>query len=227
MSGRRHWLNPQAVPIPDLLRDLLLARGSSGHEGPAAKVWRDAAAVFAEVHSDTLGTSFARVRAGEEGVPTFAVVGHIDEIGVAITNIEESGLLSFSTIGGFSPDMLTGQRISIAGREGDVPGVIARRMIPPEKRSERGKVELSDLHIDIGAKDREDAGRLVRPGDAGVWVGEPLELPNGRVISKSMDNRLGAYVALEVARRIGESSDANGVVVGGAAGPEGLRSVTR
>src|SRR5262249_25494640 len=141
------------VPIPPLLRDLLLARGPSGHEGPAAAVWREAASAFAEVHSDTLGTSFARGRAGAGDVPALAIVGHIDEIGVAITNVEESGLLSFSTIGGFSPEVLVGQRVSIAGREGEVAGVIARRMLPPEKRSERGKVELSDLHIDIGAKD--------------------------------------------------------------------------
>ena len=173
------------------------------------------------MHSDTLGTSFARVRAGE-GAPTLAIIGHIDEIGFAITNIEESGLLSFSTIGGFSPEMLAGVRVSIAGREGDVPGVIGRRIIPPEKRSERGKLELSDLHIDIGAKDREDASRLVRAGDAGVWVGEPLELPNGRVVSKSMDNRLGAYVALEAARRVAEGGKAQVDVVGVAAVQEEL-----
>jgi endoglucanase len=214
-------LNPLAVAIPDLLHDLLFARGPSGHEGPAAQVWRDAASGFAEVHSDTLGTSFARVRAGE-GAPTLAIVGHIDEIGIAITNIEESGLLSFSTIGGFSPEMLAGVRVSIAGREGDVPGVIGRRIIPPEKRSERGKVEVSDLHIDIGAKNREDAARLVRAGDAGVWVGEPLELPNGRFASKSMDNRLGAYVALEAARRVAEGGGAQVDVVGVAAVQEEL-----
>ena len=56
--------------------------------------------------SDTLGTSFARVRAGD-GAPTLALMGHIDEIGLAVTNIEESGLLSFTTIGGISPEMLT------------------------------------------------------------------------------------------------------------------------
>jgi endoglucanase len=214
-------LNPLAVAIPDLLRDLLVAPGPSGHEGAAARVWRDAAAGFAEVHSDTLGTSFARVRAGEDA-PTFAVVGHIDEIGIAITNIEESGLLSFSTIGGFSPEMLAGARVSIAGREGEVPGVIGRRIIPPEKRSERGKVEISDLHVDIGAENREDAARLVRPGDAGVWVGEPLELPNNRLVSKSMDNRVCAYVALEVARRVAESGGAQVDVVGVAAVQEEL-----
>jgi len=209
------------VPIPDLLRELLLARGPSGHELHAAGVWREAASAFAEVHSDTLGTSFARVGPGE-GAPTLAVVGHIDEIGIAVTNIEESGLLSFSTIGGFSPDMFTGQRLVIAGREGDVPGVIGRRIVPPEKRSERGKVELSDLHIDIGAKDREDAARLVRPGDAGTWLGEPLELPNGRFFSKSMDNRLGAYAALEAARRVAEAGDAQVDVVAVAAVQEEL-----
>jgi endoglucanase len=214
-------LNPHAVAIPDLLRDLLLARGPSGHEEEAARVWRDAASPFAEVHSDTLGTSFARVGPGG-GAPTLAVVGHIDEIGVAITNIEESGLLSFSTIGGFSPELLAGVRVSIAGREGDVSGVIGRRIIPPEKRGERGKVELSDLHIDIGAKNREEAAGLVRPGDAGVWLGEPLELPNNRLVSKSMDNRLGAYVALEAARRVGETGDSRVDVVAVAAVQEEL-----
>jgi endoglucanase len=161
------------------------------------------------VHGDTLGTSFARVRAaGGEGARTLAVVGHIDEIGVAITNIEESGLLSFSTLGGIQPDTLTGQRVTIAGREGDVPGVIGRRSISAEQRRDRQRVEHSDLHVDIGAKDGEDAARLVRVGDAGVWQGEPLELPNGRFISKALDNRLGAYVALEAARRVAEAGDA-------------------
>ena len=156
------------MAIPDLLRELLLARGPSGHEGSAARVWRDAAAAFAEVHSDTLGTSFAGC-GPREGAPTLAIMGHIDEIGFAITNVEESGLLSFSTLGGFSPEMLAGTRVSIAGARATWSGVVGRRIIPPEKRSERGKVELSDLHIDIGAKDREDAAHLVRAGDAGVW----------------------------------------------------------
>jgi putative aminopeptidase FrvX len=214
-------LNPQAVPIPDLLRELLLARGPSGHEEPVARVWRDAASAFAEVHSDTLGTSFARVRAGE-GAPTLAVVGHIDEVGVAITNIEESGLLSFSVVGGFSAETLAGQRVSLAGRAGEVVGVVGRRMIASEKRSERSRLEHSDLHIDIGAKDRQDAARLVRPGDAGVWHGDPVELPNRRFASRACDNRLGAYVALESARRVAEAGDAQFDVVAVAAVQEEL-----
>src|SRR5689334_22760779 len=100
------------MPIPDLLRELLMASGPSGHEEPAARIWRDAASAFAEVSSDTLGTSFARVRAGD-GAPTLALVGHIDEIGVAVTNIGDNGLLSYTTIGGFSPEVLLGQRVRL------------------------------------------------------------------------------------------------------------------
>jgi endoglucanase len=199
-------LNPQAVPIPDLLRDLLRAAGPTGHEEPAAAVWREAASAFAEVTSDTLGTSFARVRAAGGGAPTLALLGHIDEIGVVVTHLEGSGLLSFATLGGIDPEQLVGQRVVLAGGEGSVPGVIAARV--RRERGERSALKRDDLHIDIGAADRDDAAARVRPGDAGVWVGEPLELPNGRFISKALDDRLGAYAVLEAARRVAEEGGA-------------------
>jgi endoglucanase len=70
-------------------------------------------------------------------------------------------------------------------------------------------VRHSDLHVDIGAASAEEAAGLVSPGDPGVWKGEPLELPNNRLVSKALDNRLGAYIALEAARRIGETARAD------------------
>jgi putative aminopeptidase FrvX len=197
-------LNAQALAVPDLLRALLVAPGPSGHEQEAARVWREAASPFAEVSSDTLGNSFARVRAGD-GAPTLAVVGHVDEIGITITNIEDNGLLSFTTVGGISPETLHGQRFELLTRDGRIPSVVVRKRLYPEQVRDRGRLEHADLHADIGAKSRQDAERLVRPGDAGVWAGEPLELPNGRLVSKSLDNRLGAYIALESARRVADS----------------------
>jgi putative aminopeptidase FrvX len=191
---------------PELLTALLTAPGPSGNEDEPARIWREAAGAFAEVTSDTLGSSFARVRAGD-GAPTLAVVGHIDEIGIAITNVEESGLLSFTTVGGVSADALIGQRVELLTASGRVTGAVARKRLSPEQLKDRPRPELSDLHIDIGAKDRADAERLVRVGDAGVWAGAPVELPNGRLMSRALDNRLGAYVALEAARRIAESGE--------------------
>jgi endoglucanase len=204
------------MAAPDLLTALLSAAGPSGHEEEPARIWREAAAQFAEVTSDTMGSSFARVRSGE-GAPTLALVGHIDEIGIAVTNIEESGLLSFTTIGGISAEMLMGQRFELLTRNGRIPAAVSRKRIQPEHVRDRPRPELSDLHIDIGAKDRAEAESLVRVGDAGVWVGPPVELPSGRLLSKALDNRLGAYIALEAARRIAESAEAQVDVVAVAA----------
>jgi putative aminopeptidase FrvX len=198
----------QRMRAPDLLQALLTAPGPSGHEEEPTRVWREAASAFAEVTSDTLGTSFARVRSSETDAATLALVGHIDEVGVTVTNIEENGFVSFTTLGGIAPETLTGQRIEfLTGDGGRVPGAIARKRIPPEQRRDAPRTELTDLHIDIGAKSREEAESLVRVGDAAVWNGAPVELPNGRLMSRALDNRVGAYVVLEAARRLGEAKD--------------------
>ena len=189
-----------AVPIPDVLRALLVEPGPSGHEEPAAQVWREAAAAFAEVESDTLGTSYARVRAAE-GAPTLAVVGHIDEIGVAVTHIDESGLLCLHDRRRDHPRECSSASASGSRGAGATSAEGSRASASRRRPRDRPRLEHADLHIDIGARDRADAERLVRPGDAGVWDGEPVELPNGLLMSKALDNRLGAYVALESARR--------------------------
>ena len=152
------------MAVPPLLRDLLTAVGPSGREGPAAAVWREAAAPFAEVTSDTLGTSFARLHAGRggEGPPLLAIVGHIDEIGLAVTNIDDDGLLSFTTIGGISPETLHGQRFELMTRNGRIPAAVTRKRLYPEQLRDRPRLELADLHLDIGATSREDAEQLVR-----------------------------------------------------------------
>jgi putative aminopeptidase FrvX len=209
-------LNAQAVAAPALLTALLEAPGPSGHEEEPARIWREAASSFAEVTNDTLGTSFARVRAAD-GAPTLALVGHIDQIGIAVTNIEDNGLLSVTTIGGMVPETLVGQRVEFLTSDGRVTGAIARKRLAPEQVRDRPRLEHGDLHVDIGARDREDAERLVRVGDAAVWVGPPAELPNGRLLSRALDNRIGAYVALEAARRVAETGDARVDVVAVAA----------
>jgi putative aminopeptidase FrvX len=205
------------MAVPELLHALLTAPGPSGHEEEPARVWREAAAAFSDVSADTLGTTFARVAGASPGSGTLALVGHIDEIGVTITNVEENGLLSFTTVGGIAAETLLGQRIELLGRDGRLPGAISRKRLPPEQIRDRPRPELTDLHIDIGATSREQAEELVRIGDVGVWNGAPVELPNDRLMSRSLDNRLGAYVALEAARRVAEAGDAQVDVVAVAA----------
>jgi endoglucanase len=200
------------MPLPDVLRALLTAPGPSGYEAAPARVWREAAGAFAEVSGDVVGSSVARVKGTGDG-PLLAVVGHIDEIGLVVRHIDDNGFLWFTNIGGWDPQILVGQRVEIATRDGPVAGVIGKKAIHLLKDEDRKKVpELKDLHIDIGAKDADDARARVRLGDVAVIAGEPVELPNDRVISRSMDNRLGAYVALEAARLVAADGGAPGDV---------------
>jgi putative aminopeptidase FrvX len=204
-----------AVPIPDLLRDLLTTPGPSGHEAEAAGVWRRAAEAFAEVSSDALGSSTARVKGTADG-PTLAIVGHIDEIGLAVTHIDDKGFLYFRGIGGWLPEVLLSQRVEVMTRDGRIPGVIGKKR-GSFKKDKDEKIEMKDLFIDVGARDGKDARSLVRLGDGVVLAAEPVELRNNRVASRSWDNRVGCYVGLETARRVAEAGGAPGDVVAVAA----------
>src|SRR5206468_8603896 len=106
-----------------------------------------------------------------------------------------------------------GQRVELVTREGHLPGVVGKKPIHLLKEDDRKKVaDVKDLHIDVGAKDGDEARGLVRIGDVAVIAGEPVELPNDRVVSRSMDNRIGCYVALEAARLVAEGAGAPGDV---------------
>ncbi|MEX2108517.1 MAG: M42 family metallopeptidase [Solirubrobacterales bacterium] len=192
---------------PALLDKLLRVGAPSGHEGPAAEVWREAAS-FASLSTDGLGSSIARIGDAE---PLLAVVGHIDEIGLTVTHIDEKGFLYFAPIGGWDPQILVGQRVEVRGRDGIVPGVVGRKPLHLLDADQRKKVvELKRLHIDIGAADRDEAAELVRVGDPVVIAAEPVALVGTRLISRAMDNRLGAYVAIEALRRCHERDSLNG-----------------
>ena len=195
------------MPLPDLLRTLLTTPGPSGNERAAAEAWRASASSFAEVGSDSLGSSWARVRGTGDDRRTLALVGHIDEIGLAVTHIDDKGFLFFRQVGGQMPEVLHAQRVLVLTRDGAVPGVLGKKRSPFKKDKDE-KIELEDLHIDIGARDGDDARARIRIGDTAVLVGEPLELPNERVASRSFDNRIGCYVALEAARRVAEAGGA-------------------
>ena len=197
---------------PELLQRLLSVPAPSGYEGPAAEVWREAAS-FARLSTDGIGSSIAEI--GDEGAkPLLAVVGHIDEIGLVVTHVDEKGFVYFAPIGGWDPQILVGQRVRVEARDGVVVGVVGRKAIHVLKEEQRKTaVELDALHIDVGAADRDRALELIRIGDPVVIACDPVQVDGGRLVSRSMDNRLGAYVALESLRRCHERGKLSGRMV--------------
>jgi putative aminopeptidase FrvX len=204
------------MAVPETLERLLTAPGPSGQEELASQVWRDAARAFGEVSGDVLGSSWVRVR-GTGQAPLLAVVGHIDEIAVVVTHVGDDGLLAIRQLGGFDPRTVVAQRVELLTRDGRLSGVVGARKQKVKRGDDAKPYEFGDLFIDVGARNGEEARSLVRPGDAAIIAGGPLELRNNRLASRSLDNRLGSYVALEVARRVAEAGGAPGDVVGVAA----------
>jgi len=206
------------MPVPEVLRSLLTAPGPSGYEREAARVFADAAGKFASsVTTDTMGSTVARVDGKADGLLT-AVVGHIDEIGLLVSHIDEKGFLWFIGVGGWDPVILVGQRLEILTANGRIPGVVGKKpihLLEPDDRKQAP--DLKQLHIDIGAKDAAEANAMVRIGDVAVIAGEPVEFPNDRVVSRSMDNRLGAYAAYEAARLVADAGGAPGPIAAVAA----------
>jgi endoglucanase len=183
------------------LTDLVHAISPSGYEGEAAAVWEAEARKFAaDVRRDTHGNTDAIVNPG--GSPRIMLAGHYDEIGFLITHIDEKGFLWLGPVGGWDPQIAQGQRVTIRGRKGHVPGVMGKCPIHLQKPEARKMVmELSELWVDIGVGSRKEAERLVAVGDPLVLADQFQDLAGGRAAARGLDNRAGAFVVLEAARQ--------------------------
>jgi putative aminopeptidase FrvX len=193
-------MNQQSL---NFFKQLLNTPGPSGDESAVSRIWRKEAESFAhEVSVDVRGNSLAVLKAG---MPRVLLAGHIDEIGLMVSYIDDDGFLWFSGIGGWDPQVLIGQRVSLLGRKGEVIGVIGKKPNHLLDEEEEKKVsKIKDLWLDIGAKNRDKAAELVRIGSVGVIDASVRELPNGRMVSRSIDNRIGAFTVLEALRLLAQ-----------------------
>lgn len=201
------------APNLDFLERLLLAVGPSGFEEEAAQAFLAEARAFAEAERDRHGNVYARIHPG--GKPKVLLLGHLDEIGVIVSHVEEKGFLRLKPLGGWDPQVLVGQRLRFLGKRGHVLGVVGRKAIHVLKEEERKKaVELSELFADIGAGSREEALEHLEVGAVGVLDQAPRWLLGERLTSKALDNRLGAFVVLEALRLLKGKTSAEVVAVG-------------
>jgi putative aminopeptidase FrvX len=208
----------------EFLKRLLDAPGPSAFEREPARRWRaEAKAIAPEVDVDVSGSSWATVPGS--GIHRLVLAGHMDEIGLMVSHVDEEGFLSFDAIGGWDAQVFVGQRVLLLGREGQVAGVIGKKAIHLMEREEREKASrIEDLWIDIGAANRAEAIERVRIGDAGVLASSVLEFPNGRLVSRSIDNRIGSFIVLEALRLLRDAPAPRATVIAVATSREEISS---
>ena len=187
---------------PEFLVDLLNARSPTGHEYEAqAVIDRYVESEVDSYRKDTMGNRFATVNS--EGDPSIMFAGHIDELGLIITYINDDGFIYFETLGGHDKSMISGRRVSILTKNGVVKGVTGKRAIHLMDADDRKKVpQTHEIWIDLGVKSKEEAEALVRIGDTAVYD-QSFELIRGSVgVARAFDDKAGAYTVLEAALRL-------------------------
>jgi tetrahedral aminopeptidase len=185
-----------------LLKDILETPSPSGYEQPVQEIVRKYVAEFAdEVRTDLHGNVIAAANVDAPLRVMFA--GHADQIGLIVSYINENGYIYTNPIGGWDPQQLIGQRMTIYSADGPVPAVIARKPIHLLDQEERKQVvKQKELWLDIGAKNQDEAAKAVAIGDPVTLELGYQEMRNGFANSPGMDDKTGLWVCIEALRRV-------------------------
>lgn len=188
-----------------ILKDLINSISPSGYEGPAAKIWKKEATIFADkVWTDSHGSSHAVINKSKQ--TSIMLAGHCDEIGLQVSYIDDQGFIWVQPIGGWDPQIAQGQRVQILTKKGIIKGVIGKLAIHLQTPEQRKKVsEIKDLWIDIGTNDKKQTESFVDIGDPLVIDYGFDDLKNDIVVGRAFDNRSGAFVVLEAIRKLSKS----------------------
>jgi endoglucanase len=204
-----------------LLKEMLESFGPAGFELETAAIVKKSVKTYAdEVMTDKLGSVIFTLKGSAEQ-PRVLLVGHIDEVGFVVSGIDEkTGFLTFTPLGGWWDQVLLSQRVVVRTEKGDLQGVIAAKpphLLPPEEQKK--VVEKKMMHIDIGATSKREAEAMgVRIGDPVVPSSGFSTIRNGKLgMGKAFDDRIGAFVAMEVVRRLSEGKIKHPNTVYGAA----------
>lgn len=185
----------------EFLVKLLETPSPSGYERHIQQVVREYAGDFAdEIATDTHGNVTV---CKNPGAPLRVMLaGHCDQIGLLVTQIDDNGFIYTQTIGGWDPQQLIGQRMTIWTKNGPVPAIISRKPIHLLKEEEKKQVvKVEEMWLDIGAKDKAEVQSLIRIGDPVTLELGYQPLRNNLANSPGMDNKTGVWIVIEALRR--------------------------
>ncbi len=186
------------------LENLLCTSSPSGYEAEAARCFAAYVGEFADkVEQDVLGNTFGILN--PNAPVRVMLAGHYDEIGFQIVHISDDGLLYFRSNGGIDKLNIPSSEVDILTANGKIRGVIGKKPIHLLKPAEReSAVDISDMWIDIGAESKDEAAKLVAVGDPVAMRCNYLRMSENRIMSKGLDDKIGAFVVAETLRRLSE-----------------------
>lgn len=183
-----------------LLEKLCLTNGISGDENTVREIILSEIKDYCEkVEIDNLGNIIAFKKGNASPSKKLMISAHMDEVGFIVTNITENGFLKFSTVGGIDEKVMLGKPVKIG--KNLIPGVIGLKpihLIEPPKRQD--PVDLTEMYIDIGAENKNDALKYVNLGDP-VYFDSTFEIENDIIKSKALDDRAGCFILIDLIKK--------------------------
>ncbi len=185
----------------NFLKKLVETPSPSGYEMGAAKVFRKYVSPFCrKVETDVMGSTYGII-GKKGGRPRVMLAGHMDELGLMVTYIDEKGFLFYKPVGGIDPHTIPGSRVRIQTAKGSVFGILGRKAIHVIEQKDRDKVTPHHANfIDIGAKDKKEAEKAVQKGDVATFDVGFEKLRGNIYTSRAMDDKMGAWAVAEVMR---------------------------
>ena len=176
------------------LKKLCAAPSVSGREARVRDIIKEKIAPLVDdVTVDTLGNLIAHKK-GSEGEGRIMLCAHMDEIGLLVNFVEDSGYIRVATLGGVDLGALAYSKVV---SENGTVGVIV-----PDAKAKLDKLKADDMYIDIGASNKREAERRVKIGDSFVAAPEIYRLAGKRIAGRPLDDRVGCLVLLELAERL-------------------------
>lgn len=180
------------------LFELCALSGTAGDEGRVRDYIRAKAQPYADsIRTDALGNLIVFKKGKKPTGNRLLLAAHMDEVGLIVTHVTDEGYLKFDFVGGVDRRVALGKNVVLGDAE--IPGVIGLKAIHLVSAEERKKAPKTEsMYIDIGAKDKEAALKLVQPGTYGCFVGAPELFGDGMLKAKAIDDRLGCAIMLEL-----------------------------
>ena len=178
------------------LKYLCSLPGVSSFEDPVRNFIVEQAKPHANsITTDAMGNLIVFKKGAKHTGNKLMLCAHMDEVGLMITSVTEEGYLKFDFVGGVDRRVAIGKRVLVG--ENSIPGIIGIKAYHLVSREEEKKVPKTEsLYIDIGAKDKESAQKLVKLGDYAVFDSDWMEFGDGFVKAKALDDRVGCGVML-------------------------------
>ena len=182
----------------ETLRTLCSLDGVTGNEGPVREYIQKRIAPCAdEITVDPMGNLIVFKKGKKTPSKRVMLAAHMDEVGVIVTDITDEGYLRFACAGGIDRRVLPGKEVYVGPQR--VYGVIGSKPVHLLKDDERKRVpKVDEMYIDIGAKDKDAALKLVSPGDTGAFDPETVLFGDGFLKAKAIDDRVGCSALIKL-----------------------------